>query len=123
MKFRFYINDVLLFESQGDLLVTDEVLRIGGFDGGFKAVSFSIVDGVAEVRFAWGENKGLNRAEQDFVVAGRPIMAIKSLRERLELPLKQAKDIVDAWKQKNGHVGSDGLWSPLDSLTAPRRGY
>jgi hypothetical protein len=100
MKFRMFINEHLMFESSGgDLTVTKDVLDIGGFGGGFESVSFAIRDDAAEVRFLWGGE--LSTAEVKLMRQGEFIQTIKALRARKELPLKEAKDICDKWRDSH----------------------
>jgi hypothetical protein len=45
---------------------------------------------------------GLDSLERSYVAAGRPILAIKELRSRTGKPLKDSKDVVDAYVAKHG---------------------
>jgi ribosomal protein L7/L12 len=51
----------------------------------------------------------LNAVEKTFCREGSPIQAIRSLRARYDgLGLKDAKDLIDAWRDQNG-LGSNHL--------------
>jgi hypothetical protein len=101
MKFHFIVNGTILFESEGgSLTVSKEVLNIAGMGGeSFEAVTFRIVDDVAELVFE--ENKTLNATERAFVQRNEYIQAIKALRGRRGLGLKEAKDEVDTYRRRN----------------------
>lgn len=46
----------------------------------------------------------LNEREIEYVKANNPIMAIKNLRNRTNLGLKESKDIVDAYRRSIGVI-------------------
>lgn len=104
MKFRMFIDEHLMFESEGgDLLVTKDILKIAGFDKGFAEMSFRIRDDVAEVHFKWDPYDGLTQEEAKELTSGSVIVAIKSLRARKPgLGLKEAKDFCDNWRDRHG---------------------
>lgn len=52
----------------------------------------------------------LNETERDFCRANNPIQAIKSIRERFSLGLKEAKDIVDAYRAAEGLIPARQTW-------------
>jgi hypothetical protein len=103
MKFRFIVRGIVLFESDGgDLTVSKEVLDIGGFgNGSFEAVSFKIRDSVAELHFEESRDHGLTKSERDHVHNQKYIQAIKDVRARTGLGLREAKDVVDKYRQAN----------------------
>ena len=53
--------------------------------------------------------KGPNKAEATMIIDGNCIGAIKSIRNRYGISLKEAKDIYDGWKAEHGTIwASDG---------------
>jgi hypothetical protein len=54
---------------------------------------------------------GLSKTEVAFIKAGQPIQAIKAIRERTGLGLKEAKDKMDAWRDKHMRVEIDSYGS------------
>lgn len=99
MKFQFKVNGTVLFETNGgNLLVTKDVLRIAGFEGGFDNVEFSIVDGIAVLDFGWNIHSDLTERERTLIANNQQIHAIKEVRARTGLSLKEAKNVTDIYK-------------------------
>lgn len=46
------------------------------------------------------DDSGLTRSEKELIVANEYILALRKLRERTNIGLKEAKDIGDRWKEK-----------------------
>lgn len=98
MTFRFYMNNVVLFESTGDLTVSREVLEMAGMGENFEAVSLKVVGDVTELHFVWRSDK-LTSQERQFIKDRKPILAIKEVRARCNMGLRDAKDVVDAYRR------------------------
>lgn len=104
MRMFFYVNDVLMFEADGALTMTQEMFRLAGFKGNFQQIGFRVrSETEAECRLYW--NLGaLEEDEEIDLDNDKPIMAIKKVRERLGIGLKEAKDVVDIRRYERGDI-------------------
>ncbi len=86
---RLYISPGELIGNTHDVRELEEIIRLA-------ATRIQVISGHNP------RDTNLTTSEQELVKAGRNIHAIKSLRERLGLGLKEAKGIVDTYRFSKG---------------------